>query len=120
MNIRELHRRLGKILEGIDSDFHSGGSSRYSPEVIVSTRPGESLDISNVERDDDLTRIVISASEEASVVISTKEIEKAVKKEPERRWVYSDLGHHWLSDDSGSYHDFPCDHPEEHQGPEDN
>lgn len=39
-------------------------------------------------------------------------------------WRYSDLGHHWCDDDSqdpcnapeeARYHDWPCDHPEQHR-----
>lgn len=48
-----------------------------------------------------------------------REAGKEPEPEPERSWAYSDLGHHWLEDGSGSYHDWPCDHPEEHLGPED-
>lgn len=29
-------------------------------------------------------------------------------------WVYSDYGHHWCKRKDSEYHDFPCDHPEEH------
>ena len=29
-------------------------------------------------------------------------------------WDYSDIGHHWRKDDTGNYHDWPCDFPEEH------
>lgn len=37
------------------------------------------------------------------------------QKDVEEEWAYNDLGHHWRMDDTGSYHDYPCDHPEEHQ-----
>lgn len=30
-------------------------------------------------------------------------------------WDYSDIGHHRRKDDTGNYHDYPCDFPEEHK-----